>query len=59
MIFQFCNVPLKQQYKTLIWDQILTQDFYSSAILFTDASYCNNLNHCNMGVKTVKNADLI
>lgn len=30
MIFQFCIVPLKQQYKTLIGDQILTQDFYSS-----------------------------
>lgn len=33
MIFQFCNVPLKQQYKPLIiWDEILTfilVQFYS------------------------------
>lgn len=50
MIFQFCNVPLEQQYKTLIWDQILTQEFYSSVILFTDASYWSNLNRCNMSV---------
>lgn len=54
MIPQFCNVPLKQQYKPLtIWDQILTQDFYSSVILFTDGSYCSSLHHCNKSVEWV------
>lgn len=51
MILQFCNVPLKRQYKTLTWDQILTLYFYSSVILFADASYCSNLHRSNMGVQ--------